>query len=956
MSDLRLATGTSIDRSRPLSFTFDGRALKGFAGDTVASALLAAGVRLVGRSFRLHRPRGILSCGVEEPNALIHVRLGAYEEPNVRATILPLQEGLEVFSQNSWPSLRWDAGELLDLVPKLFAAGFYHKTFMYPRWRVYEPMIRRMAGLGRVRNPQASTGSASQQDLEAEVLVCGGGVAGIAAAQAAAQAGARVVLMHSSMSMTRKIEFDRDRVQVFPATMAAGVFGDRVVVGLQDLGWGSDGRQQCLLRVRAHSIVVATGMLEQPLVFDNNDRPGVMLAGAISGYAERFGVRAGRRAVLIVNNDEAYDNVSRWRAAGIEVAAIVDSRTELAAAVRRIVTECGVPLFLGPRTLRVHGRAAVRTVSITDRTGHSHRLDCDLVGMSGGWIPNVHLYSQAHGDIQYDSSLHAYVPVIGSRPVYAVGGAAGLLPHDDIQRQAIEMGRRAAHSARGNPTDVPPAGPAEFRKRPRSDIGPTFFPGLAHRQWVDFQHDVTVADCGAAVEQGYVHVEHFKRYTTTGMAVDQGKTSQRNSLEQLALRTHRTLHNLKPPTYRPPYTPLPLTAAAGPNVGRWYRPVRTLPCHDEHARLQAHFDDVGGWRRPLYYGTAAGPCTQSEINAVRQGVGLFDSSPLGKFELTGPGALEFLNRLCVNNLNTLAIGRIRYVMLLRDDGTVLDDGTVARIAEHHFLLTTTSGNAERAERWLREWAHCEWPQLEVLITPVTTIWGSITLSGPKARSVLQRAAPGLDLDPERFPHLSYRAGDIAQQAARICRVSFTGEVSYEINVAADFAESVWERLLDAGQPDHIQPYGIDALNTLRTEKGYLHVGADTDATTTPLDLGWGPLIDRKKEDFVGRSALGLAEYHRSDRLHLVGVRANDPRAPMLAGAHLLGSERGRSEGYLTSACFSPTLGCFIALARLERGREREGAELWVYDQGKTTQARVVPLTFHDPRNLRLNQP
>jgi sarcosine oxidase, subunit alpha len=956
MSDLRLATGTGIDRSHPLSFTFDGRVLKGFAGDTVASALLASGIRLVGRSFRLHRPRGILSCGVEEPNALVHLRLGAYEEPNVRATLMPVREGLEVFSQNRWPSLRWDVGELLDLVPRLFAAGFYHKTFIYPRWRVYEPMIRRMAGLGRVRNPQASAGSASQQDLETDVLVCGGGAAGIAAAQAAAQAGARVILMQSSGAMSRKIEFDRDRVQVFPATMAVGVFGDRVIVGLQDLGWGPEGRQQCLLRVRAHSIIVATGMLEQPLVFDNNDRPGVMLAGAISRYAERFGVRAGRRAVFVVNNDAAYDSVSRCSAAGIEVAAIVDSRTEIAAAVRRIASECGVPLFSAPHALRVRGRADVRAVSITDHAGRSHRIDCDLVGMSGGWIPNVHLFSQAHGDIQYDSSPHAYVPVIGSRPVYAVGGAAGLLLHDDIERQAVEIGRRAAHSVRGNATDVRPPDAAEFRKRPRSVIGPTSFPGRAHRQWLDFQHDVTMADCGAAVEQGYVHVEHFKRYTTTGMAVDQGKTSQRNSLDQLALLTRRTLHDLKPPTYRPPYTPLPLRVAAGPNVSRWYRPVRTLPCHDEHARLQAHFDDVGGWRRPLHYGTAAGRCTQSEIKTVRQGVGLFDSSPLGKFELTGPGALEFLNRLCVNNLNTLAIGRIRYVMLLRDDGTVLDDGTVARIAEHHFLLTTTSGNAERAQRWLREWAHCEWPQLEVLITPVTTSWGSITLSGPKARSVLQRAAPGLDLDPARFPHMSYRAGDVAQHVARICRVSFTGEVSYEINVAAGSVESVWRRLLDAGQPDHIQPYGIDALNILRTEKGYLHVGADTDATTTPLDLGWGPLIDRKEEDFVGRSALALAEYHRPERLHLVGVQLKDPRVRMLAGAHVLGSERGRSEGYLTSACFSPTLGCFIALARLERGREREGEELWVYDQGKSTQARVVPPTFYDPRNLRLNLP
>jgi sarcosine oxidase subunit alpha len=949
----RLPGGGRIDRSRRLEFGFDGERFEGYAGDTLASALLAAGVRLVGRSFRLHRPRGVLSCGIEESNALVHVRLGRYSEPNVRATVMPLVSGLEILSQNHWPRLRWDLGAFYDLLPKLWSAGFYHKTFIWPSWGLYEPFIRRMAGIGRVSEPCASSGTFMQQDMEVEILVCGGGHAGLAAATAAAAGGAAVTLLHSGGEPTRdaaRPSQGSESVRTFLNTQVVGIFGHKVVWAVQDLGWGLEGPRRCLLRIRARSVVIATGAIEQPLVFEHNDRPGVMLAGAVSKYLDRYAVRAGRNAVLVTNNDRAYGALERWRAAGLEIAAVIDSRAHPGPAAEAAASQLRLPLIKAPQSFGVRGRLAVHGIEYRATHGGRVRIDCDLVAMSGGWIPNVHLYSQGLGELCYEPGLHAYAPTSQIAGLYAVGESAGLADLEVIRAHAAEVGRAAAAyaSVGGHPGVSWPA-------RPDLALGPTRFSGRAHRQWLDFQHDVTVADAEAAVKQGHTQVEHFKRYTTVGMSVDQGKTSLRNALEQLSEHSGQSLTDLRPPTYRPPYAPLSLAAAAGPNVGQWYRPERRLPAHLEHERLRAHFDDMGGWRRPSYYASAPSPqeCIRREVHAVRNAVGLFDSSPLGKLEVSGPDALEFLDRLYVNSLKSLAPGRIRYVMMTRDNGVIMDDGTISCVAPNEFLITTTSGNADRVYLWMREWAECEWPQLEVLITPLTTAWGSITVSGPRARNVLKRAGTDIDVAVDAFPHMTLRVGEAAGSPARIYRVSFTGEVSYEINVASNRAAGLWNALAEAGASDEIQPYGIDALNIMRTEKGYLHVGADTDSTTTPLDLGWGALIERKSGDFVGRGALALPEYRRANRLQLIGVQAEDEQTPLQSGAHLINSPGSRSEGYVTSSYFSPTLGCAVALGRLEGGLKRIGERMLAYDQGSTVPVRVVKPVFYDPDNTRL---
>ena len=960
MSSGRLSAGGRIDRSESIRFSFDGRYLEGFAGDTIASALLASGIRVVGRSFRLHRPRGVMSSGLEEPNALVHVRIGRYEEPNVCATQFPLRHGLEVFSQNAWPSLRWDVGALLDLFPKIWSAGFYHKTFMWPNWRWYEPFIRRMAGAGCVRSPDALVGTCTQYDCETDVLVCGGGAAGVTAAAEAAREGATVTLVHANDDLDRDggasaHELTEElRVRLFRNTVATGVFGDKIVVAVQDLGWGPEGPRRCLLRIRARSLIVAAGAIEQPMVFDNNDRPGVMLARALAIYLERYAVRVGRSVVLVTNNDSPYKDLARWRAAGMAVAAIIDSRSTPGLAAETAASECRAPLIASPSGLSVIGRSEVRGVRIRRASGRMRDVPCDVIATSGGWAPSVHLYSHALGELEYEKKLHAYTPAFGRQGVYTTGATAGLLDPASIRDHAARTGRAAAVFARQGGV------PASEVARPdcyAAPLGPTRFDGSAHRQWLDLQHDVTVADAAAAVEQGYTHVEHFKRYTTMGMAIDQGKTSLRNSLEQLATYSCQSLQELRPPTYRPPFVPLPLAAAAGPNVERWYRPQRHQPCHAEHVALGAHMQDVGGWLRPRYYGMAAhrDEYVEQEVRAVRTAAGLFDASALGKVEVSGPAAREFLGRLCVNDLTSLAPGRVRYVVLLRDNGTVMDDGTVTCVGPEEFLVTTTSGNAEHAYLWMREWAECEWPRLGVLITPVTSAWGTVTLAGPKSRDILERVMTEVDLRNDAFPHMSFREGVAAGMPARVHRISFTGELSYEISVRADRTVRLWQALEDAGAPEGLRPYGIDALDVLRTEKGYILVGVDTDATTTALDIGWGAAIERKSQDFIGCRALALPEHQRADRLQLVGVVGIDPKAgPLVNGAHLIADSGGRSEGYVTSACFSLTLGHSIALARLERGRTRMNEELLAFNQGVTTPVRIVKPVFYDFENLRPN--
>jgi sarcosine oxidase, subunit alpha len=941
----RLEDGGQLDRTRAIPFRFDGRILTGHPGDTLASALLANGVRTVARSFKFHRPRGIYSCGMEEPSALVQLGRGARKTPTCRAPTIELHEGLEAFSQAGWPSVRFDLGRAFDFTAPLWSAGFYNKTFIWPKWRLYEGIIRQLAGLGRApseRDPDRY----DVGNIHCDMLVVGGGRSGLTAALEAARAGARVVLVEQQQVLGGRVAWDGSRVgdrsaaswvsgvsselnhlgvQVLSRTTAVAYHDHDVVMLLERV------TEECppsarerLWIVRAQRVALATGVIEQPLIFDNNERPGIMLAGAMHEYLCRYGVAAGTRVVIATNNDSAYALASDLRSAGVQVVALTDTRREgeIPEAPRTLMRNLGVSWFPRAIPIDTRGFAALKELSIgrlSDDSGGveaCQTFECDALAVSGGFSPAVQLFAQAGGKLQYEETSRVLRPVAPHASIRIVGSAAELVA----------------------------AGPR---------VSPV---GNTRRQWVDLLHDVTVADLELAQRENYTHVEHVKRYTTLGMAPDQGKTATAAALDVLARLRNVSASTLGHTTLRPPLTPVTLGAIVGRETGERFAPKRLLPMHDWHVACGAILHDFGGWQRPVAYprgGETRAQAAWREQRAVRSRAGLFDGSSLGKIELKGPDALEFLDHFYINNLRNLQAGRARYGLMLRETGILFDDGTVVALAPDHLLITTTSGNAQRVYQWLEEWQQCEWPTLRVAITPVTEQWATVAIAGPKARSILARLDTDIDFSNTAFPHLAMREGRLAGLPARIYRVSFTGELTYEINVPADAAPQLWNALIGEGDLDGIQPLGTDALMTLRLEKGFLHLGADTDGTTVPDDVGWGKVASSKRADFIGKRSLTLPEHVKRDRLQLVGLTAV---APFITGSHLrLNPSFHPTDGWITSAGIASASEEPIAMAMLRGGREHIGKDLAIYDAGKLIgQARVVTLPFYDPSGDRLN--
>lgn len=986
--EFRLATGGCIDRSRLLRFTCNGRSLIGYEGDTLASALLANGVRIVGRSLKFHRPRGVLSAGVEEPNALFRVEIDGASRPLVRATLQPLVGQLTATSENCFPSVEFDLGRIIDFTHRLWPAGFYNKTFKWPRWSAYEGLIRRAAGLGRL--PQGGERARYyHHNLHCDVLVCGAGAAGLSAALAACRAGANVVLIDQDRRLGGGLLAERLTIEGAPATKwlerteaelrrarnvyillrttVTGYYDHNVLTAHDeshaDLVGGSVERWW---KLRAREVVLATGAIEQPLVFANNDLPGIMLAGAVRHYVNRYAVMLGRAVVVATNNDDAYRTAFDVHEAGGHVAAIIDARPQPSDAVAAEARARDLALFGSSVVTRARGGSAVRGVSVRmlsadgkGLVGPERRIDCDLLAMSGGWNPAIHLFSQAGRSLRYDEQIGAFMPARCQQRVQVVGGVNGEFPLAKILVSGAASGLEAARRT-GNAVHSVPIAPA---LAPAADYGIRplrLTPGGANeRQWLDFLHDVTTADVELAVRENYVSVEHAKRYTTAGMAIDQGKTTNLNVMTLLAELTGRTVSDVGTTTFRPPFTPVTIGAISGGATGQFFAPARLLPAHAWHVSHGARFDDYGAWKRPACYprgGETRDQAAHREVLAARSGVGLFDGSPLGKIEVKGPDAAEFLNRIYVNNAVTLQSGRVRYGLMLNENGIVIDDGVFARLSPEHFLVNTTSAGADRIASWLDEWHQCEWPDLRLVLVPVTTQWAVVAVVGPHAREVLERFPSDIDFSAERFPHMSVRTGHFAGVSARIKRVSFCGELSFEVSVPADRAEALWIQLMNAGESLGVAAVGIEAWMVMRTEKGFLHVGTDTDGTTNPLDLGFGPIVDKKQDDFVGRRSL-MRAYDRADsRRQFVGFEPMNAADRLAAGAHLVTVKdvKLRSEGFITSACFSPTLGKSIGLGLLERGFARRGETVSVFDEGCTRPARVVGTTFYDPTGERMH--
>lgn len=1005
----RLDRGGQIDRDRRLHFTFDGRVLAGFAGDTLASALLGAGVSVVGRGLKFHRPRGILSAGIEEPNALVTLGSGAYREPTVRATMQPLTEGLSATSQNCWPSLGFDIGRLNDAVYRLFPAGFYNKTFIWPSWHTFEPAIRRIAGLG-VAPEGPDPDRYEWRNAHCDVLVVGGGAAGMLAAHVAGRSGARVILVESDVTLGGGLNWTRDafsggrsdssavqnftkqlaatpNVRTLLRTTAVGFYDHGFVTALEKVGTkAGNGTPPCrerLWRIRARRIVLATGAFEQPLAFPFNDRPGIMLADAVRHYLNRYAVAAGRRVVLATNNDSAYQVALDLRAAGIAVPYLLDTRADLPESLVAAAVGAGVEVHRSAHILGTRGDSRIDSLEFS-ASGKPIRVDCDALGMSGGWNPVAHLYCQAGGRLRFDAHNACLVPDGNHESIHAIGAAAARF---DI-RSALEHARAtlsAVLESLGLPmhadTSIWPEGadssvlpdasltsglspaPGVRNAGPRTPTGALGYSSAAHRDrtWLDFQHDVTVSDIDLAVRENLVSVEHVKRYTTVGMSIDQGKTSNLNALAVLAELTNRTIPEVGTTTFRPMFTPVTLGALAGGRNGRFYRPKRLLPAHTQHVQLGAHFEDYGSWQRPACYpqqGESHSAAIEREARAVRAGVGLFDGSALGKFLVRGPDAAEFLNRMYANTVGTLEPGKVRYGLMLNEQGIVIDDGVCARLSANEFYINTTSSGAARISGWFEEWLQGEWPQLQVVATDITSGWATLNVAGPKAREVLRSLPCDIDLSREAFPHMHVRVGTLCGVPCRILRVSFTGELSYEVSVPANFGAALWERLYAAGQPHGITPFGVETILLMRTEKGYLHVGGDTDGTTVPDDIGFGTPVSKKVSDFVGRRSLTLPENLREDRFQLVGLRCKGPPDGFISGAHLLDAPLAQlpqlTSGYLTSAVFSPSLGAHVGIGLLKNGRARLGETIHVIDSGRKSQAEVVSAAHFDPKGERLH--
>ena len=912
----------------PIVFRFDGRTLEGIQGDTIASALLANGVRVVSRSFKFHRPRGIFSAGCEEPNALVQMHSGLHAIASARATVIPLRRNLEVFSQSGWPSVSRDALRAIDWVHPLFAAGFYNKTFIWPGWRYYEPIIRKLAGLGRAPSGPDPDRYDTRHAF-CDVLVVGGGAAGIEAAVGAVESGNRVILVEQETAFGADVSRlnGLPSVQILLRTTAVAYYDHELVALVESVegGGGKKLPRERLWLVRAGSVVLATGAIEQSMVFSNNDRPGVMLAGAALKYLKRHAVAPGREVVIATNNDTAYPVARELRQAGVNVTALTDSRASPPNGLVDEMQRLGVPVRVHSMPIDTAGFSGVKRVSIA-RLGPGTAvadvasLPCDALLVSGGWSPALHLFAQAGGKLVYSEASQAFQPVAAHPGITLVGTAA--------DRASADQGVRL--SPVGNPA----------------------------RQWIDLRHDVTVSDVSLAVQENFTAVEHIKRYTTLGMSVDQGKIGQGPATEVIAKARGMRAADLGHTTFRPPFVPVTLGAMVGRNIGEFFAPRRRTPLHSLQQRAGALFDDFGEWSRAAAFpqkGESREQAMLREVRLVRERVGLYDSSSLGKIELIGPDALEFADRFYINNLATLKPERARYGIMLRETGVMFDDGTVVVLDDDRVLLTTTSSGAGRVATWLEEWRQCEWPSLRVVVAPVTDQWATVSISGQKARAVLERLGPGCDLSNESFPHLGVRETQLLGSEARIYRVSFSGELTYEINVPSSKGGQLWSALLEEGRSFGIAPYGVDALLHLRMEKGFIHIGADTDGTTVPDDVGWGKPAASKTRHYVGKRSLTLPEHIRPDRLQLIGL-AGEETIALPVGSHLrAAASQEVTDGWITSAGLLSTNGQPVAMAMLRAGRAQMGKTVTVHNDGRiVSTARVVSTAFYDPAGGRMN--
>ena len=994
----RLSEGGRIDRAQPVSITFDGKPFAAYKGDTLASALMAGGQSVIARSFKYHRPRGIYSAGVEEPNALVHLRDGAQHEPNVRATAAEAFDGLSATSQNAWPSLGFDVGIVNNLLSPALGAGFYYKTFIGPFrgtrfWMACEAFIRKSAGMGRATH-LADPDTYEKRNAACDVLVVGGGAAGLCAALAAGRAGADVILAEQDFELggallAEPVGGDCDgwlaavkaelqslaNVTILTRTTAFGAYdGDTyaLVERVSDHLKAPESHQvrQRYWQVHARRSVLAAGAIERPMVFGGNDRPGVMLASAARAYVNRYAVLPGERILVCANNDSVYPVAADLARAGARVT-VADLRPQVPADVTDIAGRNGVTLLPGHGILRADGAKRVSSAMIApvdargSATGPARRIAVDLVAVSGGFAPAVHLWSQLKGKPVYRENGACFVAAENANDSMQVAGtAAGASSIGEVIEGGFARGVEAAAALglsqqAGNAPRNLHIG--HFWQRDLAPVWAIRKPSGAcdGKAFIDLQHDVKVTDIDQAHLEGYVSVEHLKRYTTSGMATDQGKTSNLNALARMAELRGMTIPAVGTTTFRPPFTPITVGALVGHHQGRHFRPTRLSPLHDWHVENGAHMAEAGLWMRPFSYprdGESPEVAAMREARHVRARVGMVDVSTLGKIAVQGPDAATFLNRIYVNGWSTLPIGRLRYGVMLREDGFVMDDGATARLGETSYFMSTTTANAAKVLATAEHLLQTAWKDMRVQVTSVTDQWAAFAVAGPEARNLLAAAASGADLGGEALPNNHFTGAEIGGITCRIHRMSYSGELAYEVYVPSGFARDVWETLMRAGRDFDLQPYGTEAMGILRIEKGHI-AGAEIDGRTTLKDLGLEGFASTKKP-FVGAVLRRRPVLEDPERPTLVGLEIDGAEGAK-AGSLLYpqsGEAKGHGDGWVSSATYSPALGRHIALALLKNGNSRHGETIRVVDfvGERSLAAKVVSHHFFDPEGARQN--
>ena len=1001
---MRLASGGRINRDKPLTFTFDGKTYGGYEGDTLASALIANGVHLVGRSFKYHRPRGIMTAGSEEPNALMRLGEGAKIEPNIRATQIELYPNLKSESQNRWPSLNFDLGAVNSIVARMLPAAFYYKTFMWPAsmWMTYEHFIRKAAGLGKAATDHNDPDRYEKTNAHTDVLVVGGGASGLMAALSAGRAGARVILadeqnefggwllseIDTTLDGNAADRWIADAVAELEAMENVTMLKRTTVFGYMDHNYltmmervtdhlGETPKhmpRQRMWKIRAKHVVLAQGTHERPMVFGGNDRPGVMLSSAVRSYITRYGVAPGRRAVVVTNNDDAYRTALALVDAGVYLRAIVDMRPAPATplvseAMRRGINVYTSHALVEAEGTRHVGRAKVARINPKDGsiTGDAFYLDCDLVAMSAGFTPIVNLHSQARGKLDWDDQQLCFRPSTYHEAAQCVGASNGIFDLADAMSDGAKAGAAAATAAgfKADQAATPKvdAPGQDYRPLALWKVVSDANPGAGPKAFIDFQNDVTSSDVKLAVREGYHSVEHVKRYTTNGMATDQGKTSNINALGIIADELDDKIPNVGTTTFRMPYTPASFGGIAGREIKGLFDPIRATRMDQWHHDHGATFEHVGQWMRAWYYpqaGESMDDAVQREVKAARTTAGLLDASTLGKIDIRGKDAAEFLNRVYTNAWLKLPVGRCRYGLMLKDDGMVMDDGVTSRLGENHFHMTTTTGGAAGVLDWLEEWHQTEWPELEVYMTSVTEQWSVSTLSGPNAKKIMNKLGCSVPLDDDNFPFMSFKDATLAGLPVRIFRISFTGELSYEINTPARLGLALWKNIMAAGEEFGITPYGTEAMHVLRAEKGFIIVGQETDGSVTPQDLGMDWIVSKKKDDYIGKRASERASMALDNRKQLVGLVTENPKDIIPEGAHAVLDPNQPMPmemlGQVTSSYYSPNLGKSIAMALLKGGHKMMGETVYfpMINGAAPIKATITDTAFYDPKGEKIN--